>query len=314
MDYSDYDNPQWDVDRVKLEFKSVKDLFSLLENRDLELYRETAEIHSELRRELNSIPTEISQSPHHLLSSSTVLASIPPSTSSKVSSQISAKNISNSTISENMLKILDSLCVDNCHMMLLASLLISVIFIISVFSIIILCRRKHNYNIKSRNGKSQTIQSSYIKSSISLDDIPAAPCQDQVSVLHNSPFYSPVRSSASPSLSPLTAFSTFHPVAQSQPPPPPFAQVRTSPEGSSASDQDIERTSAQDYGLGSSPSLSLSKYSAIRTINSPENQQMEEIYAKVNKFKPTKNNNCETNINCRSPDKDPVSNTSECLI
>ena len=22
MDYSDYDNPQWDVDRVKLEFKS----------------------------------------------------------------------------------------------------------------------------------------------------------------------------------------------------------------------------------------------------------------------------------------------------
>lgn len=103
-------------------------------------------------QELNSIPTEISQSPHHLLSSSTVLASIPPSTSSKVSSQISAKNISNSTISENMLKILDSLCVDNCHMMLLASLLISVIFIISVFSIIILCRRKHNYNIKSRNG------------------------------------------------------------------------------------------------------------------------------------------------------------------
>ena len=52
-----------------------------------------------------------------------------------------------------MLKIFGNVCVDNCHMMLLASLLISVIFIISVFSIIILCRRKHNYNIKSRNGK-----------------------------------------------------------------------------------------------------------------------------------------------------------------
>ena len=76
-------------------------------------------------------------------------------------------------------------------------------------------------------------------SSISLDDIPTAPCQDQVSMLANSPFYSPVRSSASPSLSPITSFSTFHPVTQAPP------QLRTSPEGSSASDQDIERTSAQ---------------------------------------------------------------------
>lgn len=312
MDYSAYDNPQWDVDRVKLEFKTVNDLLSLLENRDLELYRETAKIHSELRKELRSIPTEISQSPHHVLTTTTIFSSIPPSTSLKVSSQISAKNISNSispfNVTENMLKIFGNVCVDNCHIMLLASLLISVIFIISVFSIIILCRRKHNYNIKSRNGKSQTIQSSYIKSSISLDDIPTAPCQDQVSMLANSPLYSPVRSSASPSLSPITSFSTFHPVAQAPP------QLRTSPEGSSASDQDIERTSAQDYGLGSSTSLSLSKYSATRTINIPENQQLEEIYAKVNKFKPTKNNNCETNINCRSPDKNLDSNTSECLI
>ena len=85
-----------------------------------------------------------------------------------------------------------------------------------------------------------------------------------------------------------------------------------------------------DYGLGGSVSLSLSKPPANRTINIPENQHFEEIYAKVmnnftenkcsdglflqvNKFKPTKNNNCETNINCRSPDRDN-SNTSECLI
>ena len=148
---------------------------SLLKNRDLDLYRETAEIHSELRKvktitanrfrsnksivnfqELNSIPTEIS-SPHQFLSSSTILASVPPSTSSKVSSQIAAKNISNSilpfNVTENMLKIMDNLCVDNCHVMFFASLLIGVIFIISVFSIIILCRRKHNYNIKSNKSK-----------------------------------------------------------------------------------------------------------------------------------------------------------------
>ena len=148
---------------------------SLLKNRDLDLYRETAEIHSELRKvktitanrfrsnksivnfqELNSIPTEIS-SPQQFLSSSTILASVPPSTSSKVSSQIAAKNISNSilpfNVTENMLKIMDNLCVDNCHVMFFASLLIGVIFIISVFSIIILCRRKHNYNIKSNKSK-----------------------------------------------------------------------------------------------------------------------------------------------------------------
>ena len=148
---------------------------SLLKNRDLDLYRETAEIHSELRKvktitanrfrsnksivnfqELNSIPTEIS-SPQQFLSSSTILASVPPSTSSKVSSQIAAKNISNSilpfNVTENMLKIMDNLCVDNCHVMFFASLLIGVIFIISVFSIIVLCRRKHNYNIKSNKSK-----------------------------------------------------------------------------------------------------------------------------------------------------------------
>ena len=107
-------------------------------------------------QELNSIPTEIS-SPQQFLSSSTILASVPPSTSSKVSSQIAAKNISNSilpfNVTENMLKIMDNLCVDNCHVMFFASLLIGVIFIISVFSIIILCRRKHNYNIKSNKSK-----------------------------------------------------------------------------------------------------------------------------------------------------------------
>ena len=36
-----------------------------------------------------------------------------------------------------------------------------------------------------------------------------------------------------------------------------------------------------DNGMGSSTRLSLSKYSATRIINNPENHQMEEIYAKV---------------------------------
>ena len=103
-------------------------------------------------------------------------------------------------------------------------------------------------------GKSHDVQSSYIKSryvlptnnsqltisiyvsSISLDDIPSAPAPtalpaelqtpiSPVSVLQNSPFYSPVRESPSH----CASFTTFHP-----------PQIRTSPEGSSCSDQDLQ--------------------------------------------------------------------------
>ena len=63
-------------------------------------------------------------------------------------------------------------------------------------------------------------------SSISLDDMPALPPSSPVSVLHNSPFYSPVRDPASPGQQPPSTFSTFHP------------QLRTSPEGSSCGDTD----------------------------------------------------------------------------
>ena len=63
-------------------------------------------------------------------------------------------------------------------------------------------------------------------SSISLDDMPVLPPSSPVSVLHNSPFYSPVRDPASPGQQPPSTFSTFHP------------QLRTSPEGSSCGDTD----------------------------------------------------------------------------
>ena len=80
-------------------------------------------------------------------------------------------------------------------------------------------------------------------SSISLDDMPAPgppdPSISPVSVLHNSPFYSPVREVRevrevrdvrnSPSQGAASTFSTFHP------------QVRTSPEGSSCGDTDQEQ-------------------------------------------------------------------------
>ena len=67
-------------------------------------------------------------------------------------------------------------------------------------------------------------------SSISLDDMPGPePCPGSpVSVLHNSPFYSPVRERDSPSQAATSTFSTFHP------------QARTSPEGSSCGDTDLE--------------------------------------------------------------------------
>ena len=70
--------------------------------------------------------------------------------------------------------------------------------------------------------------------SISLDDMPSVPAVaagpgSPVSVIHNSPFYSPVTSPA-PLSSPGPAFTTFQPV-----------QMRTSPEGSSGSDQETEQ-------------------------------------------------------------------------
>ena len=82
--------------------------------------------------------------------------------------------------------------------------------------------------------------------SISLDDMPSVPAVaagpgSPVSVLHNSPFYPPVTSPAplsspaplrspAPLTSPAPAFTTFQPV-----------HMRTSPEGSSGSDQETEQ-------------------------------------------------------------------------
>ena len=37
MDYSDYDNPQWDVDRVKLEFRTGKQARMLCQSRHISL-------------------------------------------------------------------------------------------------------------------------------------------------------------------------------------------------------------------------------------------------------------------------------------
>ena len=73
-------------------------------------------------------------------------------------------------------------------------------------------------------------KSSLSVSSISLDDIPGPgpPVSPVLSVLHNSPFYSPVRDSPSQGGLPST-FSTFHP------------QLRTSPEGSSCGDTEPEQ-------------------------------------------------------------------------
>ena len=66
-------------------------------------------------------------------------------------------------------------------------------------------------------------------SSISLDDMPGPGLSSPVSVLHNSPFYSPVRERDSPSQAATSTFSTFQP------------QLRTSPEGSSCGDTDLEQ-------------------------------------------------------------------------
>ena len=80
-------------------------------------------------------------------------------------------------------------------------------------------------------------------SSISLDDMPApGPGQSSpVSVLDNSPFYSPVRERdrerASPSQAATSTFSTFLP------------QARTSPEGSSCGDTDLEQQARGQHYL-----------------------------------------------------------------
>ena len=161
---------------------SVKDLMSLLKTTDFQFYREASEIHSELRRvnnvtndyfqfayyvllfatfqELHSISTDpTSQS--DFLSTDAFTASVPPSTSSKVSSASAVQNASRSLLpfntSDHVLQLLDNLCEDNCHVLAITSLVVSVIFVISVFSFVMLCKRKSNYGVKSqyghRNGK-----------------------------------------------------------------------------------------------------------------------------------------------------------------
>ena len=188
-------------------------------------------------------------------------------TSSRVSSDLS-EDVSDghpaTNLTATLLKMFNTICLDNCHLVIFTTILVSLIFVLAVFSIIVLCRRKNNYAMKSRqqgwviilnemfpvyqkncfqeNAKtfnllilSQGISNYEIHlatkglavSSISLDDMPvmSAP-RSPVSVLHNSPFYSPVRES--PSQGPASTFSTFHP------------QLRTSPEGSSCGDTDLD--------------------------------------------------------------------------
>ena len=143
--------------------------------------------------------------------------------------------------------------------------------------------------------------------SISLDDIPnvtsptplpqnlpSSPTSP-VSVLQNSPFYSPVRSSPSHGAS----FTTFHPPCDPCIPVSSFPhldQVRTSPEGSSCSDHDNEHEENAgeivvgdfDFSLqnindvidGDSGQI-LSINSSSKAINNSDNPDKEEIYAKV---------------------------------
>ena len=166
---------------------SVKDLMSLLKTTDFQFYREASEIHSELRRvntkqiifpvclpqlytllfqELNSISTDpTSQS--DFLSIDAFTASVPPSTSSKVSSASAVQNASGSLLpfntSDHVLQLLDHLCEEDCHVLAITSIVVSVIFVISVFSFVMLCKRKSNYGVKSqyqyghRNGKTSYI-------------------------------------------------------------------------------------------------------------------------------------------------------------
>ena len=165
---------------------SVKDLMSLLKTTDFQFYREASEIHSELRRvntqmiffsllattlyaifqELHSISTDpTSQS--DFLSLDAFTASVPPSTSSKVSSASAVQNASGSLLpfntSDHVLQLLDHLCEEDCHVLAITSIVVSVIFVISVFSFVMLCKRKSNYGVKSqyqyghRNGKTSYI-------------------------------------------------------------------------------------------------------------------------------------------------------------
>lgn len=305
MDYNEYDysSQQWDVDRVKLEFKSVSDLLALIKKSDFQVYKETAAVHRELREELNTIPVN-SQSSTFI--SSTTSSSSSPTTqvsSPKILSENNSSFLLPVNVGDNLLSLYNYLCVDNCHILVGVSIIFCVIVIASVFSIIILCKKNRNYNIKSSHvvvgGRASggDVQSSYVKSSISLDDIPPTTShvdhppsslpQDlssPVSLLQNSPFYSPSQGAAS--------FTTFHP----------HHHLRTSPEGSSSSDHDFETEGKQ---------AKFSKHSNIVIINNPVK---EDIYAKVNKLKQARNNNVDANFveeNCHNT---VTSDTSECLI
>ena len=138
--------------------------------------------------------------------------------------------------------------------------------------------------------------------SISLDDIPNVTSPHNlpsspitpVSVLQNSPFYSPVRSSPSHG---AASFTTFHPPCDpgiSISSFPHLDQVRTSPEGSSCSDHDNEHEENRG-GIGNfdfshryindvideNGGQILSINSSSKAINNSDNPDKEEIYAKV---------------------------------
>ena len=51
-----------------------------------------------------------------------------------------------------IIKILNNVCLDNCHLLLLSTITLTIIALLTLFSIIILCRRKNNYANKSRQG------------------------------------------------------------------------------------------------------------------------------------------------------------------
>ena len=52
-----------------------------------------------------------------------------------------------------IVSMLNNVCLDNCHLLFLTTITVTIIFLLTLFSIIILCRRKNDYAIKSRQGK-----------------------------------------------------------------------------------------------------------------------------------------------------------------
>jgi len=292
---------QWDEDNVDLSFQSVPDLLQLLSQGDAQLreqlYQQSAVLHAMLRQELfsvtktsvNKLSTTSLPSPGQLATQSAVSSLSPTSaefsyassTASIFQQPISSKSsFVSQDLEENMsgstnINTFSSFSVDdsfssgfsdflaseNFHIYSVFCILLLLIFLFFITLFIIIFRCKTSFQ-KSQREPKLPLCSSYLKASISLEDSYSV----AINIPAKSPTIpsSPVKNIQMTPYSPLSTFSTFHPLGQD----------RTSPEGSSCGEPDRDREEQEEKVVKEEEDDKDDK-----VIN---NEERESLYAKIN--------------------------------